>query len=91
MKVKRIFAPDMRQAMRRVRDEIGPDAVIISNHRVAGGVEVVAAREDEYEAAQAELKRSRSRRQPPNRDEQIRILTGGHSHPIGAGQSQCGA
>ncbi len=80
MKVKRIFAPDMRQAMRRVRDEIGPDAVIISNHRVAGGVEVVAAREDEYEAAQAELKRSRSRRQPPNRDEQIRILTGGHSH-----------
>lgn len=81
MKVKRIFAPDMRQAMRRVRDEIGPDAVIISNHRVAGGVEVVAAREDEYEAAQAELKRSRSRsRQPQNRDEQIRILTGGHSH-----------
>lgn len=80
MKVKRIFAPDMRQAMRRVRDEIGPDAVIISNHRVAGGVEVVAAREDEYEAAQAELKRSRSRRPTGNRDEQIRILTGGHSH-----------
>ena len=38
MKVKRYFAPDMRQAMRRVRDEIGPDAVIVSNHRVAGGV-----------------------------------------------------
>jgi len=80
MKVKRIFAPDMRQAMRRVRDEIGPDAVIISNHRVAGGVEVVAAREDEYEAAQAELKRSRNRRPSGSRDEQIRILTGGHSH-----------
>lgn len=80
MKVKRIFAPDMRQAMRRVRDEIGPDAVIISNHRVAGGVEVVAAREDEYEAAQAELKRSRTRHSPQSRDEQIRILTGGHSH-----------
>jgi flagellar biosynthesis protein FlhF len=80
MKVKRIFAPDMRQAMRRVRDEIGPDAVIISNHRVAGGVEVVAAKEDEYEAAQAELKRSRTRRPAGNRDEQIRILTGSHSH-----------
>lgn len=63
MKVKRIFAPDMRQAMRRVRDEIGPDAVIISNHRVAGGVEVVAAREQEYELAQAELKRSRQQGQ----------------------------
>ncbi|MBV0934013.1 flagellar biosynthesis protein FlhF [Marinobacterium weihaiense] len=81
MKVKRIFAPDMRQAMRRVREEIGPDAVIISNHRVAGGVEVVAAHEDEYEAAQAELKRNRSARPPDNRrEEQIRILTGSHSH-----------
>ncbi|GAA0688993.1 flagellar biosynthesis protein FlhF [Marinobacterium maritimum] len=81
MKVKRIFAPDMRQAMRRVREEIGPDAVIISNHRVAGGVEVVAAREDEYEAAQAELKRTRAARPAPDRrEEQIRILTGSHSH-----------
>ncbi|MBP0048511.1 flagellar biosynthesis protein FlhF [Marinobacterium sp. AK62] len=82
MKVKRIFAPDMRQAMRRVREEIGADAVIISNHRVAGGVEVVAAREDEYEAAQAELKRNRASASPSpsRRDEQIKILTGGHSH-----------
>ncbi|KDE39590.1 Flagellar biosynthesis protein FlhF [Nitrincola lacisaponensis] len=64
MKVKRIFAPDMRQAMRRVRDEIGADAVIISNHRVAGGVEVVAAREEDYERAQAELKRSQQKIRP---------------------------
>jgi len=71
MKVKRIFAPDMRQAMRRVREEIGPDAVIVSNHRVAGGVEIVVAREEEYEAAQAELERERARR----REEQVRILT----------------
>lgn len=59
MKVKRIFAPDMRQAMRRVRDEIGPDAVIVSNQRVSGGVEIVVAREDEYEAAQEEIRRRR--------------------------------
>lgn len=71
MKVKRIFAPDMRQAMRRVREEIGPDAVIVSNHRVAGGVEIVVAREEEYEAAQSELKQERARR----REEQVRILT----------------
>lgn len=60
MKVKRFFAPDMRQAMQRVREEIGPDAVIVSNHRVAGGVEVVAAHEHEYEAAQEEFKRKRA-------------------------------
>ena len=64
MKVKRIFAPDMRQAMRRVREEIGADAVIISNHRVAGGVEVVAAREEDYEMAQAELKRNQKAVRP---------------------------
>lgn len=64
MKVKRIFAPDMRQAMRRVRDEIGADAVIISNHRVAGGVEVVAAKEEDYEMAQIELKRSQKKSRP---------------------------
>lgn len=64
MKVKRIFAPDMRQAMRRVRDEIGADAVIISNHRVAGGVEVVAAREEDYELAQAELRRNQQKNRP---------------------------
>ncbi len=45
MKVKRFFAPDMSSAMRLVRDEVGPDAVILSNSSVAGGVEVVVALE----------------------------------------------
>lgn len=43
MKIKRFFAPDMRQAMRLVREELGPDAVILSNKRVKGGVEIVSA------------------------------------------------
>lgn len=43
MKVKRFFAPDIRQAIRMVREEQGPDAVILSNRRVKGGVEIVAA------------------------------------------------
>ncbi len=73
MKVKRIFAPDMRQAMRRAREEIGPDAVIVSNHRVAGGVEVVAAHEHEFEAAQAEFKREYEKKK--RKDDQVRILT----------------
>jgi len=33
----------MRQALRLVRDEQGPDAVILSSRRIQGGVEVVAA------------------------------------------------
>lgn len=43
MKVKRFFAPDIRQAIRMVREGQGPDAVILSNRRVEGGVEIVAA------------------------------------------------
>lgn len=43
MKIKQYRAPDMRQALRQVRDAQGPDAVILSSRRVSGGVEVVAA------------------------------------------------
>lgn len=43
MQVKRYFAADMRQAMNRVREELGADASIISTRRVAGGVELTAA------------------------------------------------
>lgn len=75
MKVKRFFAPDMRQAMKRVRDEIGPDAVIVSNHRVAGGVEVVAAHENDYEAAQQEF--TRKKKVTQKRQGQIDVLTKG--------------
>lgn len=43
MKIKRFFAPDVRQAMRQVKDELGEDAVILSNRRVNGGVEIISA------------------------------------------------
>ena len=43
MKIKRFQAADVRQAIKEVRDVLGPDAVILSNTRVDGGVEIVAA------------------------------------------------
>ena len=43
MKIKKFIAPDIRRAIKMVRDEQGPDAVIISNRRVDGGVEIVSA------------------------------------------------
>ncbi len=45
MKIKRFFAADIRQAMKMVRDELGSDAVIMSNKSVDGGVEIIAARD----------------------------------------------
>ena len=51
MKIKRFIAASMRDAIRQVREEQGPDAVILSNRRVDGGIEVVAA--TDYDAALA--------------------------------------
>jgi flagellar biosynthesis protein FlhF len=43
MKMKRFVANEMRQAIQRVGEELGPDALILSNRRVADGVEIIAA------------------------------------------------
>ncbi len=43
MKIKRFFAKEMRQGIQQVREVLGPDAVILSNARVDGGIEIVAA------------------------------------------------
>lgn len=43
MKIKRFQGSDMRTAIRQVRDTLGPDAVILSNQKIPGGVEIVAA------------------------------------------------
>jgi len=42
MNVKRIIAKTSREAMRQLRDTLGPDAVILSNRQVEEGVEVLA-------------------------------------------------
>lgn len=43
MKIKRFQGTDMRTAIRQVRDTLGADAVILSNQKIPGGVEIVAA------------------------------------------------
>ncbi|MCK5189720.1 MAG: flagellar biosynthesis protein FlhF, partial [Methylococcales bacterium] len=49
MRIKRFVAKDIRVAMRMVKDELGADAVIMSNKSVDQGVEIVAAKDfDEH-------------------------------------------
>jgi flagellar biosynthesis protein FlhF len=43
MKIIRLTARDMRQALRAVREQLGEDAVILSSRRTGEGVEVTAA------------------------------------------------
>lgn len=46
MKLKRFVAKDMRTALTLVKDELGDDAIIMSNKRVAAGIEIVAGVEN---------------------------------------------
>ncbi len=55
MKMKRYFAANARQALRELREEQGPDAVILSNKRVNGGVEIIAAMDYEDAMISASL------------------------------------
>ncbi|MGE3296897.1 MAG: flagellar biosynthesis protein FlhF [Porticoccaceae bacterium] len=55
MKIKRYFGPDAREAMRLVREDQGPNAVILANRSVNGGVEIIVAEDyDENSLAASE-------------------------------------
>src|SRR5215469_12466247 len=43
MRIVRYMAPDTRQALRGIREQLGDDAVILSSKRTPEGVEVTAA------------------------------------------------
>jgi len=55
MKIKRYLAADMRNALRAIREEQGPDAVILSSRPTEQGVEVCAAVDLELAAGQGTL------------------------------------
>jgi flagellar biosynthesis protein FlhF len=47
MNVKKFTASTSREALRKVRDALGPDAVILSNRPVDGVVEILALASDD--------------------------------------------
>jgi flagellar biosynthesis protein FlhF len=47
MNVKKFTAPTSREALRKVREALGPDAVILSNRPVDGAVEILALANDD--------------------------------------------
>ncbi len=54
MTVKRFVAPTAREALRRVKEELGPDAIVIANKAVPGGVEITAMSADSLDALSAQ-------------------------------------
>ena len=47
MNVKKFTAPTSREALRKVREALGPDAVILSNRQADGMVEILALANDD--------------------------------------------
>ena len=47
MMVRKFYADSPREALRLVRDALGPNAMILSNRRTAAGVEIAAVSESE--------------------------------------------
>jgi len=50
MSVKRYFAETARECLRKVKEDLGADAIVVSNKAVEGGVEMVAMSESGLEA-----------------------------------------
>lgn len=46
MSIKRFFARTTSEALRKVRDVLGPDAIILSNRAIDGGIEILASHHD---------------------------------------------
>ena len=50
MSIKRFFAKTTSEALRKVRDSLGPEGVILSNRSVDGGIEILALHQDAISA-----------------------------------------
>jgi flagellar biosynthesis protein FlhF len=83
MRLKLYRAADMAEAMARVRTELGPDALILSSRRVAGGVEVTAALEQDPPAAPPPLRPPDPPPQEPVPPDPMRDAFGWHGVPPG--------
>ena len=64
MKIRRFFGKDMREALNQVKHELGADAVIMSNRKVADGIELVAAY-DKEPAAKLDMQAGKAQQGKP--------------------------
>jgi len=48
MSIRKFIAPTARQAMKEIRDELGSDAMILSNRKTERGVEIIAIANDDF-------------------------------------------
>jgi len=66
MKLKRYTASNIRQAMAKVRDELGHDAVILSNRKTDDGIEIIAAMDYDDSIVKTPLKTKKEKNSTVN-------------------------
>lgn len=66
MKIKRFHAKDMRAAFKMVREEQGPNAVILSSRQMSDGIEVIAATDYDEALVQQALKATQKSQERKN-------------------------
>ncbi|MEW5889718.1 MAG: flagellar biosynthesis protein FlhF [Pseudomonadota bacterium] len=67
MNVRRYFAQSAREALRKLKEDLGADAVVLSNRSVEGGVEILALPADEVPGLPAAAEARTPRREEPAR------------------------
>jgi len=82
MNVKRYFAKTAREALRQLKDELGADAIVLSNRSVDGGVEIAALPAN---ALPADPPAAPARSERADHDEDFTVsLSGGARKPASA-------
>jgi flagellar biosynthesis protein FlhF len=64
MNVKKFSANNSREALRKVRETLGPDAVILSNRTVEGGVEILALANDDISSLASPITEKKAAPEP---------------------------
>lgn len=67
MNVKKIHARTSREAMRKLREELGEDAVILASNSVPGGVELIALPAEDIAALAQPVVEARAEPVPPSK------------------------
>jgi len=81
MNTQKFNAPDMRQALKMVRDSLGADAVILSNRKVAGGVEIIAAADYGTFLAEHSAREREAHHVPPFMDASAPVVSPAQGDP----------
>ena len=91
MNILRFVAENSREVMRLVRDALGPDALIVSNRRVDGGIEVMAASADDSVDERDDAQSDRQRDPRSSSGERSDGISDGASQGAGSERSNSAA